>query len=416
MSAGLGGDRPPETASTFGPLHNSAESEPDVEAALNRARSLAPIVWLLGKVQSGKTSIVRALTQSTLAEIGDGFRPCTRSSSVYEFPAEAPVLRFLDTRGLDEVGYDPSDDLAFGEKSAHLVLVTMRAMDTQQRKVLDAVRKVRKRHPDWPIVVAQTNLHEGYAPRAGHVEPYPFNVQAPDEDLGRVPADLLRSLAFQRALFQDVPGPSPVFVPLDLTKPEDGLAPLDYGLDELTEALASVAPQGLLLALAAMPGFAVDPKARKADPVVMGHAMVAAGGDLIPLPAAGTVAATTVQARMLSELGKLYGIAWDRRAFGELTAALGAGTLLRVASGVGLRQLAKLLPVYGQTVGAAAAAASSFAITYALGKAATYYLHRRRLGSADAKGVAQVYHDALREAFRIARERRRAANGEGTKP
>ena len=35
------------------------------------------------------------------------------------------------------------------------------------------------------------------------------------------------------------------------------------------------------------------------------------------------------------------------------------------------RQLVKLIPVYGQTAGAAAAAAASFAATYALGKAAS---------------------------------------------
>src|SRR5262249_36492437 len=72
----------------------------DSEAVTDAARSLAPVVWLLGKVGSGKTSIIRAITHSTDAEIGDGFRPCTQASRVYDFPGDAPVLRFLDTRGL----------------------------------------------------------------------------------------------------------------------------------------------------------------------------------------------------------------------------------------------------------------------------------------------------------------------------
>ena len=55
---------------------------------------------------------------------------------------------------------------------------------------------------------------------------------------------------------------------------------------------------------------------------------------------------------------------------------------------------------------AAASAAASFAVTYALGKAAVYYLHGRRLGTADRSGIAAAYQQALREAFRIARERR----------
>jgi uncharacterized protein (DUF697 family) len=134
--------------------------------------------------------------------------------------------------------------------------------------------------------------------------------------------------------------------------------------------------------------------------------MAAAGGDLVPIPVAGAIAASTIQARMLSRLGRLYGIEWDRRAYAELTAAIGAGTVAKVAAGIGLRQLAKFLPVYGQTAGAAASAAASFAVTYALGKAAVYYLHGRRLGTADRAGIAEAYQQALREAFRMARDRR----------
>src|SRR5262245_3839347 len=111
---------------------NGYVREAPSEAVREGARALAPVVWLLGKVQSGKTSIIRAITRSTDAEIGDGFRACTRTSRIYEFPCDAPVLRFLDTRGLGEAGYDPGEDLAFSETSAHLVLATMRAMDPQQ--------------------------------------------------------------------------------------------------------------------------------------------------------------------------------------------------------------------------------------------------------------------------------------------
>jgi uncharacterized protein (DUF697 family) len=384
---------------------------------LEHARSLAPVVWLIGKVQSGKTSIIRAITHSTDAEIGNGFRPCTRTSRVYEFPSEVPVIRFLDTRGLGEANYDPTEDLAYSEGCAHLVLATMRAMDPQQGAVVHVLEQVRRRHPGWPVVVAQTTLHEAYSPGQGHTLPYPFDPKAPPAAIASIPVELMRALAYQRTLLANLPGRSPpVFVPVDLTKPEDGLSPSDYGLDELAEALAGAAPAGMLAALSAMPGFAADPRARAADPIIMGHAMAAAGGDLVPVPVAGALAVTTVQARLLGKLGQLYGIDWDRRAYGELAAALGTGTLLRIASGMGLRQLAKMLPVYGQTAGAAASAAASFALTYALGKAARYYLHRRRLGARDEKGVAEIYRDSLREAFRMAKERRTGPMDRETAP
>ena len=126
-----------------------------------RAHQPVPVLWLLGKTQSGKTSIIRALTGSPAAEIGNGFQPCTRTSRIYDFPATVPVVRFLDTRGLGEVDYDPEDDIRFGESQAHLLLAVMRACDLDQEVVLGVVRTVRQRHPEWPLVIVQTALHEG---------------------------------------------------------------------------------------------------------------------------------------------------------------------------------------------------------------------------------------------------------------
>src|SRR5437899_6752441 len=81
--------------------------------AVLRERTAVPVFWLFGKTQSGKTSIIKYLTGANEAEIGHGFKPCTRYSRQYQFPtAEAPLLTFLDTRGLDEPGYDPGEDLA----------------------------------------------------------------------------------------------------------------------------------------------------------------------------------------------------------------------------------------------------------------------------------------------------------------
>lgn len=402
----------PHTSVSAGDLP-SFDAAADSGEVTDRARALAPVVWLVGKVQSGKTSIIHAITRADEAAIGDGFRPCTRSSRIYEFPDDAPVLRFLDTRGLGEAGYRPAEDLAFAEANAHLVVVTMRAMDPQQQAIVDVVRLLRKRNRTLPVVVAQTTLHEGYRTGTDHVAPYPFATGEALTHVAGLPDDLIRALAFQRTLFDDLAGPQPVFVPIDLTHPDDGLHPADYGLDALTEAIAAIAPAGLLFALSAMPGFSADPKAEKADPLIMGHAMAAAGGDLVPVPIAGTLAASTVQARLLHKLGELYGITWDRRAWTDLTAALGAGTLLKVASQIGVRQLVKMIPVYGQTAGAAASAAASFALTYALGKAAVYYLHRRRTGTVDLQGVAQVYQQSLRDAFKIARERRLSPGAKG---
>jgi uncharacterized protein (DUF697 family) len=375
------------------------------EAIAANARAWAPLVWLLGKVQSGKTSIVRTITGSTDAEIGDGYKSCTRTARIFDFPPEAAVVRFLDTRGLGEVAYDPAEDIAFCEGQAHLVVLVMKALDQEQSAVLKAITDVRGRHPDWPVVVAQTSLHEGYQPGRGHLDPYPFDENGiytrPSNGL---PADLLRSLAHQRALFSNVPGRAAVmFVPVDFTHASDGLAPENYGFEAFMAALMRAAPAALAGSLGELADAANESRAGRAHPYILGCSAAAAAADLVPV--AGAVAVPGVQATMLRRLAQIYGAEWDRRTLSEFAGALGAGVIVRLLSAFGIRELAKLIPVYGQTAGAAAAAATSFATTYALGKAVCYYLGRRQSGSIDAAAVQKVYAEALADAFTLAKRR-----------
>lgn len=366
-------------------------------------RRVAPIVWLIGKVQSGKTSIVRAITQSSAAEIGTGYKACTRTAKVFDFPAEYPILRFLDTRGLGESNYDPSEDLTVAESQAHLMLVTMRAMDLAQDAILDVVQTVRRKHPSWPIVVAQTSLHEGYAAGQGHTLPYPFSAEAPERgETPALPRDLLRCLKHQQSFFADLPGAAPVaFVPVDFTLASDDMMPSDYGLEALAEALVSVAPAAMRAALQLLPVAVRDARTRSADPLIMGHAMAAGGTDLVPV--AGVVAVSAIQARLLQRIGQIFDVTWDRRTLAEFAAALGAGVAVRTLVGIGARQLAKLIPVYGQTIGAATSAAMSYAVTFAMGKAAVHFLTQRQRGLA-TDGTAKAYQEALRHALRLATE------------
>jgi uncharacterized protein (DUF697 family)/predicted GTPase len=394
----------------FGALAGAARvTQPESDAVAEGARAFAPVIWLIGKVQSGKSSIVRTITKSDEVALGSGFKACTRTARIFDFPEEAPVLRFLDTRGLGEADYDPAEDLAFCAERAHLLLAVVRAMDPQQTPVLDALRTVRQARPDWPLIVAQTSLHEGYAPGQNHPAEYPFDTSDLNAAATALPADLVRSLAHQRALFAALPGSGPIaFVAIDFTKDGDGYTPIDFGLDALAETIVRVAPAAMVAALEAMPGLTRDPRQQQADPLIMGHAAAAAGGDLVPV--AGMVAVSAIQARLLQRLALIYGIDWDRRTFSEFAAALGSGVAVRLVAGLGIRQLVKLIPVYGQTAGLAASAATSFAVTYALGKAAVYFLSKRRIGADDPAGVARTYREALQDAFRLARERRANAS------
>ncbi len=387
----------------------ASEPEADHEIA-EQARSMAPVVWLIGKVQSGKSSIVRALTGCAEAEVGSGFKACTRTARAFDFPDAAPVIRFLDTRGLGEVGYDPAEDIAACEGSARIILPVMKALDHDQGAVIDVIRAVRRRHPDWPILVSQTSLHEGYPPGADHPKAYPFGIDGLPLHANALPPALARSIAAQRRMFDGLPGRGPLrFVPIDFTKEGDGYEPLTFGLDAMIGALRDIAPRGLVSSLEAA-DRSLDARARRAHPHIVGYAAAAAAADVVPV--AGLVAVPGVQAKMLHSLARIYAVTWDRRTVGEFAAALGAGTALKALTGFGARELGKLVPVYGQTAGSAAAAAASFAMTFALGKAACVFLNRRRRGRVEAGAVAEAYRAALQEAFRLSAERQGPSGGE----
>ncbi len=395
----------------MGSFGDDVASEVDVA---EQARRVAPVVWLLGKVQSGKSSIVRGLTGADRAEIGSGFRACTLSADIYELPPEAPVIRFLDTRGFGEAAYDPGEDLAVAEASSHCTIAVMRAMDLQQERIVELLTLIRKKHPDWPVLIAQTHLHEAYPAGCDHPQPYPFGEDGAPLAADAVSEDMRRALAYQRELFAGLPGSGALaFVPLDFTLEGDGYAPRLYGLEALQEQLATVAPAALRAALADSAKTAGDaPDGADVHRLIVGHAAAASAADLIPVAAVAAVPA--VQGRLLHTLGQRHGLEWSRATALRFAGALGAGFLARYAAGFGIRQLTKLIPVYGQTAGAAAAAATSFATTYALGKAAVYFLAQQADGGSDDEAVQKVWAEALREAFDLAKVRGLATRDEAS--
>src|SRR4051812_30046894 len=123
-----------------------SDRPPDLDATLNelRTKTPAPVFWLIGKTQSGKSSVIKYLTGADDAVIGSGFPPPTRTTRRFDFPSvEAPLLGFLDTRGLDEPGYDPTADVAALDPQAHVVIVTAKATDFAQGNVRAALDPIR---------------------------------------------------------------------------------------------------------------------------------------------------------------------------------------------------------------------------------------------------------------------------------
>lgn len=379
-------------------------------AARDSARRTAPVIWLLGKTGSGKTSIVAALTGDSRAEVGQGFEPCTRTASFYDFPGEAPLVRFLDTRGLEEAGYDAADDIGWCEGQAHLVLAVTSLPDPDQAPVLDVLRKVRRRHPDWPIVVAQTRIHALYPPGSGHPAAYSFTGGADDETSPAIPHPLRQAIAYQRRLFTALPGAAPRFVPIDFTQPEDGYAPEDYGIGALLAAIGKAGPEAHEALQEAARRDEADRIRARCRPIILGHAVAAAGAGAAPVPLIGVGGLAGVIGLMLRSLARRYGVAWTPALFAEFTGAIGGGALLWWGARYGLRELLKLVPGAGTWLGGTLNATAAFSVTYGLGEAACVWLGHRKCGrKAPDEEVRRAFAEGLAEGLR----RRKRTRGLG---
>lgn len=388
----------------FAPPDESRAAE--VNEARERAQASALVVWLLGKTGAGKTAIIAALTGDPRAVVGEGFAPCTRTSVFYDVPSEAPLLRFLDTRGLGEVNYDPAADIAWCEEQSHVLLVVMQVADQTQEPVLRALRAARRRHPDWPVIVAQTGLHRLYPAGAAHPADYPYTGGPEDETNLAVPHALRQAVAYQREQFKDLRGPSPRFVPIDLTLPEDGFPPHDFGLDMLTRALEEAgcsAFETLHLAIAAAESDRIRARAR---PLIYGYAAAAAGAGAVPVPLIGVGGLAGVNAILLRMLASRYGVAWTPATFGQFSGAVGGGALTWWTLRYGLREMLKFVPVIGEVAAGALNAAAAFGITVAAGEAACVWLAYRRRGmTAPTEEVRRAFADGLASGLRQAKSR-----------
>jgi len=345
------------------------EISAELAEILAQQANTIPVIWLIGKTGSGKSSIIQALTGDNKAQIGNGYEPCTSTSHFYNHPSDTPVMRFLDTRGLGESHYDPTDDLAQCQQASHVALIITRVDDTNQSVITDALKQLAKLSANTPILQVHSALHT-----------------LGDDDLAR--AIKHNHEQIKTALGFEVPQ-----VSIDFTQPEDGFDDPAVGLTELQSALIELIPK---LAHIMSNNLATDDEARLFSvnrKQVLGHASAAAAADVVP--AVGLVAVPSIQGKLLHALAGSYGLQWDRKLITEFVAALGSGFLYRYVVSLLIRELAKFIPVYGQSAGAAAAASISFATTYALGRAACLYFYKR--------GTHQsIDPNALRAAFKEA--------------
>ena len=339
---------------------------PNISKAFEYQNTHLPTLWLLGKTGAGKSSLIQAITGDSNIEIGNGFEPCTMTSQAYNYPKATPLLRFLDTRGLSEADYDPSDDIEVSAQQGHALIVIAKAEEPEQSDVINALKKIKKQNSIKQILIIHTAVKQ----------------LTSDEQT--------KTVQYNQLQFEKIWGDKISYLEVDFE-----LANGDtFGISALKDKLTELLPIIQQFNYDQQHADIEDANFQTLKTEMLWYAGSASAADAIP--AVGLVAVPSIQSKMLHSLANQYGVDWDKQASAEFIGTLGSGFAFQYALKLGIRQLVKLIPAYGQTFGSVSAAVISFASTYAFGRAACKYMYHKSKGEAVSNQDMQtIYKDAL---------------------
>lgn len=390
---------PAENRSMWNSLKRYFKSKEQSDAEyLQAARELAqfapvPLIWLFGKTGSGKSSIIKYLTGVNDITVGTGYRPQTRFSSRYDFPNEnEPLLSFLDTRGLGEVGYDPQEELEQFGKDSQLMIVVVRAMDHATNDLVAYLRQIRKESPERPVILALTSLHEAY-PGKQHPEIDPFDESAFPLPEG-IDDNLRRSIQKQYERFEGLVDRA---VPIDITPPEEGFTQPEFGGARLKASVIEKLPAGYRQTLRQLDEVVAPLKDytwNQAMPVILGTSTLAATAAAIPVPWVDIPVVMGLQSHLAYKLARIHRQKIDAQTIAHVTGGIGG----RVALQLAIRESLKFIP----WVGMAANAAAAFAYTFAGGMVWNWYFTEVREGSIPTEAeLKSVFQQQLKRASEL---------------
>lgn len=383
--------------------------EAQIEEILHQIRETLPTteVILVGKPQSGKSSVIRSLTGATAEIIGQGFRPHTRHTQTYVYPTDdLPLLIFTDTVGLGDGLESPEivtnelmalvNPRASTNKSgkgvesasqrAKIIILTVKVNDFANSYVLDLICSIRKQYPEIPTLLAVTSLHELYPPALADHPEYP-----------PVILEIEKSWDYLNEQFGPWIDQS---VRVDFTLESDGFNPTFYGLEAFVEAIADLLPQAESQMIhqlldQAEAGNSIESLYREAGRrYILPFSIMAATLAAVPLPLATMPVLTALQVTLVTLLGRLYGQTINLSQAGGVISAIAGGF---VAQAIG-RELVKFVPVVGSVV----AASWAGAYTWALGEGACVYFGDLMGGN---KPDPKKIQATMQESFKAAQER-----------
>jgi uncharacterized protein (DUF697 family) len=243
--------------------------------------------------------------------------------------------------------------------------------------------------------LALTCLHEAY-PQQQH-PPYPFGGFGGELLPAGLNESVHRAIVAQKAQFGHLVD---ALVPIDLTRPEDGYEPHDYGGRQLVDTLLRMLPSAYQFSLRGMTELLTDLKdlhQRAAMPYVHSTATLAAAAALTPIPWVDIPVVAGLQTRMVYAIARVYHQQGEVKRLLELLAAAGIGFAARM----GVRELTKVVPYVGTIAGGVLGAALGYSYTFALGKACCWYYSSLLAGHEPTKSeISEVFHQNWKDAKR----------------
>jgi len=342
------------------------DENPELKKGSEQWEKQLPTLWLLGKTGAGKSSLIQEFTKDSAIEIGNGFSPCTKTAKSYDYPLKKPILRFLDTRGLSESGYDPTEDIEVCRNGSHALIIMMKADEVEQSDLVNALRKIREINDIAHLLIVHTNI---------------LSVSEKERD---------QAISYNQRQIEEVFDKEIKSVYVDFA-PDDNTP---IGISELKKAASEMLPFLNIIIYNEQHASREEHNFYMLRNEIIWYSGSAGASDA--LPGVGIISVPAIQGKMLHSMGKHYGVEWDLDTYKEFGGILGASFAWKYSVQFAIREGAKFIPVYGQTVGAIAAVAISSASTYAIGRIACKYLYHKSKGEeVSTEELTKLYKSAF---------------------